>query len=173
MSMIVQRFSFILVDGITGVSPAMIKLTGLNMKRLFLSMTFFLSLVCSAIFAQQAPRQLREGVHNFTLQWISWDKPGKVQIKKQKDGTYTVKGEQRGEDGDFVTIDGILTVVTFAEMTFTGKIQTRYANINKGEVCDKTGTYHFLAKGARKYWRLQEMDNCEGNNVVDYVDIFF
>ncbi|ACU64195.1 conserved hypothetical protein [Chitinophaga pinensis DSM 2588] len=145
----------------------------MNMKRLFLGMTFFLSLVFSDIFAQQSAKQMREGTHNFTLQWISWDKPGKVQIKKQKDGTYTVKGEQLGEDGDFVTIDGMLTVVTFAEMTFTGKIQSRYANINKGEVCDKTGTYHFLAKGARKYWRLQEMDNCEGNNVVDYVDIYF
>lgn len=149
----------------------------MNMKGLFLSTTFFLSLAFSGSFAQQPAKQpvkqLREGKHNFTLQWISWDQPGKVNIKKQKDGTYTVKGEQRGKDGDFVTIDGTLTMVTFNELTFNGKIQTRYANINKGEVCDKTGTYHFLAKGARKYWRLQEMDNCEGNNVVDYVDIYF
>lgn len=145
----------------------------MNMKRLFLSITFFLSLAFTSSFAQQSGKQLREGIHNLTLQWISWDKPGKVHIKKQPDGTYTVKGEQRGDNGDFVTIDGTLTVVTFSELTFNGKIQTKYNNVNNGEVCDKTGTYHFLAKGARKYWRLQEMDNCEGNNVVDYVDIYF
>ncbi|QHS60533.1 hypothetical protein [Chitinophaga agri] len=147
------------------------------MKKLFFGTTCVLSLAFSTSFAQhvakQPVKQIREGKHNFTLQWISWDQPGKVQIKKQRDGTYTVKGEQRGENGDFVTIDGTLTMVTFNELIFKGKIQTRYATVNKGEVCDKTGTYHFLAKGARKYWRLQEMDNCEGNNVVDYVDIYF
>ncbi|OMP74775.1 hypothetical protein, partial [[Flexibacter] sp. ATCC 35208] len=57
-------------------------------------------------------------------------------------------------------------------MTFKGTIQTKYSGVNNGQVCEKTGTYHFLVKGERKYWRLQEMDNCEGNNVVDYVDIF-
>jgi len=143
------------------------------MKRIILLSTLILSLVFTNSHAQQPVKQLREGTHNFTLQWISWDKPGKAQIKKQADGTYTVKGEQRGADGDFVTIDGTLTVVTFAEMTFSGTIKTKYSNVNGGEVCEKTGTYHFLAKGTRKYWRLQEMDNCEGNNVVDYVDIFF
>jgi len=121
----------------------------------------------------QDARKLREGSHNLTLQWISWDKPGKAQIKKNSDGTFSINGKQTGEKGDFVTIEGTLTVVTFAEMTFKGTIQTKYSGVNNGEVCEKTGTYHFLVKGARKYWRLQEMDNCEGNNVVDYVDIFF
>lgn len=121
----------------------------------------------------QDARKLREGPHNLTLQWISWDKPGKAQIKKNSDGTFSINGKQTGEKGDFVTIEGTLTVVTFAEMTFKGTIQTKYSGVNNGEVCEKRGTYHFLVKGARKYWRLQEMDNCEGNNVVDYVDIFF
>lgn len=117
---------------------------------------------------------LREGAHNFTLQWISWDKPGKVQIRKKSDSTYTVKGEQRDAgSGSFVTIDGTLKVVSASELIFTGNIQSLYENINQGKVCDRTGTYHFLAKGARKYWRLQEMENCEGNNVVDYIDIYF
>lgn len=141
------------------------------MKRIF-ALLVILSGLAHSSYAQDK-RQLREGTHNFTLQWISWDQPGKAKIKKNADGTYAISGKQTGKDGDFVTIEGTLTVVTFSEMTFNGKIQTRYSNVNKGEVCDKTGTYHFLAKGARKYWRLQEMDNCEGNNVVDYVDIFF
>lgn len=141
------------------------------MKKVFAFIVILAGLVQSG-FAQDK-RQLREGTHNFTLQWISWDQPGKVQIKKNSDGTYQVTGKQTGKGGDFVTIDGTLTVVTFSEMTFKGKIETKASGVNNGEICTKNGTYHFLAKGARKYWRLQEMENCEGNNVVDYVDIFF
>jgi hypothetical protein len=123
---------------------------------------------------QKTNPTIREGAHNFTLQWISWDKPGKVQIHKQNDGTYTVKGEQRDpQSKSFVTIDGTLKVASPAELIFTGTIKSLYENVNEGNVCDRTGTYHFLVKGARKYWRLQEMDNCEGNNVVDYIDIYF
>jgi hypothetical protein len=141
------------------------------MKKIF-ALTVILSALIQFSFAQDT-RKLREGTHNFTLQWISWDQPGKAQIKKNSDGTYSITGKQTNKEGDLVTIDGTLTVVTFSEMTFKGKIETKYSNVNDGKVCVKDGTYHFLAKGARKYWRLQEMDNCEGNNVVDYVDIFF
>ncbi len=124
-------------------------------------------------FAQEkAPFRLREGKHNFTLQWVGWHNPGKVLISKRSDGLFNVKGEQRSSEG-FVTIDGTLKVLSPQELLFEGTIQTMEKSLNKGEVCEKKGVYHFLAKGARKYWRLQEMDNCEGNNVVDYVDIFF
>ncbi|WP_291906762.1 hypothetical protein [Chitinophaga sp. CB10] len=135
----------------------------------------FALLAGSYTFAQSAPgKTLTPGKHNFTLQWISWDVPGKVNIVKNADGTFAIKGEQYSDDKkDFVTIDGTITQTSPAELVFTGTIRTRYSNVNNGEVCEKKGTYHFLSKGARKYWRLQEMDNCEGNNVVDYVDIFF
>jgi hypothetical protein len=122
---------------------------------------------------QSTTPTLREGTHNLTLQWISWDVPGKVKITRQTDGTYTVKGEQRNKAGDFVTIDGTLKVLDPKQLLFTGNIQSRYTGVNNGNPCDKQGTFHFLSKGARQYWRLQEMDNCEGNNVVDYVDIYF
>jgi len=123
-------------------------------------------------YAQVA--KIREGVHNFTLQWISWDQPGKVTIKKSKDSAYTISGAQYSPDKkEFVTIEGTFKVLSPQELLFDGVIRTQTSSVNKGEVCEKKGTYHFLAKGARKYWRLQEMDNCEGNNVVDYVDIYF
>lgn len=141
------------------------------MKKIFVLIVMLTSLV--QFGNAQDARKLREGTHNLTLQWISWDKPGKAQIKKNSDGTFAISGKQTGKEGDFVTIEGTLTVVKFEEMTFNGTIKTNYSGVNNGEVCEKTGTYHFLVKGARKYWRLQEMDNCEGNNVVDYVDIFF
>jgi hypothetical protein len=125
---------------------------------------------------QPAPFKLREGAHNFSLQWIGWEKPGKVQISKKTDSSFTIQGEQKGgEDGaDFVSIRGTLKVISPRELLFDGTILTKVKYIFDGKVCDRTGTYHFLAKGTRKYWRLQEMDNCAGaSSAVDYVDIFF
>jgi hypothetical protein len=129
-------------------------------------------------YAQQdketLPVKLREGAHNFTLQWIGWEKPGKAQITKKTDSTWSIQGEQRGEGTDFVSIQGTLKMVSPRELTFDGTILTKVSHIYEGKVCERLGTYHFLAKGTRKYWRLQEMDNCAGgDHAVDYVDIFF
>jgi len=52
-------------------------------------------------------------------------------------------------------------------------IWSQLVNLNNGEECVREGEYNFKATGKRQYWRLQEMDNCEGGNVVDYVDIYF
>ncbi|SDG57873.1 hypothetical protein [Chitinophaga filiformis] len=145
------------------------------MKRISsLLLVFILTCTYSAYAQKKTTPTFREGTHNFTLQWISWDKPGKVQIRKKNKSTYTIKGEQRdAQSKSFVTIDGTLKVVSSSELVFTGTIKSLYESINEGNVCERTGTYHFLAKGARKYWRLQEMENCEGNNVTDYIDIYF
>lgn len=135
--------------------------------------------VTYAAAAQQkeapAPATIREGAHNFSLQWIGWgEKFGSVQIKKLNDSTYTVKGEQRSDDNlEFASIDGKLIMITPRKLRFEGTILTKVKSLNNGEVCDKTGTYTFFASGVRKYWRLQEMDNCEEGSTVDYVDIFF
>lgn len=137
------------------------------------ALLFFVG-VCTLKTGYAQVAKVREGVHNLTLQWISWDQPGKVAIKKSKDSTYTISGAQYSPDKkEFVTIEGTFNVRSPQELVFEGVIRTQTGSVNKGEVCEKKGTYHFLAKGARKYWRLQEMDNCEGNNVVDYVDIYF
>jgi hypothetical protein len=37
----------------------------------------------------------------------------------------------------------------------------------------KEGDKIFLSTKGRKYWRLQNMLNCEGNRVTDYIDIYF
>jgi len=145
------------------------------MKRISsLLLVFILTCTYNTYAQKKKTPALREGAHNFTLQWISWDKPGKVQIRKKNKSTYTIKGEQRdAQSNSFVTIDGTLKVTSASELIFTGTIKSLYESINQGNVCERTGTYHFLAKGARKYWRLQEMENCEGNNVTDYIDIYF
>lgn len=115
----------------------------------------------------------RVGRHSITLQWISWEKPGSVQITKARNGTYRIVGRQRSDDRqDSLRIDGRLTVVSPKELRFTGKIITRIHHIYEGKPCVRDGDYSFLFTGQRKYWRLQDMLNCSGVE-TDYVDIYF
>lgn len=117
---------------------------------------------------------IRPGKHNFTLQWIGWEKPGLVQVEFLSENKYQIKGEQKGaENGDFAAIDGVLTWEGNQVFQFDGEITSRVSYVNGGETCVKKGPVHFRATGTRKYWRLQEKENCEGGNVVDYFDIYF
>ena len=123
------------------------------------------------------------GTHLFSLQWISWDRFGKVNITKGKDeNTYYIIGKQDGRNcsddeqgrinGDYVSIDGTLTVVSKTKLIFNGTIITKAYCVKNGEECVRNGQFHFEATSGRKYWRLQEMENpCD--NVTDYVDIDF
>jgi hypothetical protein len=120
-----------------------------------------------------APLNPREGKHLFSLHWISWKKFGSVTIKKINQQKYSVKGEQRDDKGNYVTINGFLKPVNKGEMKFTGEIQSKVSGNNKGEVCKKKGEFTFLCNKGNKYWRLQERENCEGGGLVDYIDIFF
>jgi len=122
---------------------------------------------------QYAPLYPREGKHLFSLHWISWQKFGSVNIKKISTKKYSIKGSQKDDKGNYVTIDGILIPVLKGKLSFTGEIVTRTSGNNNGIACVKKGTYTFLCSPDRKYWRLQEMENCEGGSLVDYVDIFF
>lgn len=113
------------------------------------------------------------GTHNLSLQWIGWEKMGKCDFTMLTEGEFEVIGEQRNEAGDYVTINGTLTMQGNDHLVFNGIIRSKVSYINDGEECLRDGEYNFKAKGKRKYWRLQEMENCEGNNVVDYIDIYF
>ena len=122
---------------------------------------------------QNAPMYPRVGKHLFALHWISWEKFGSVEIKKINANKYSVKGSQKDERGNYVTIDGVLIPVEKGKMTFSGVIVTKASGNNNGLPCIKNGSYTFLCAPGRRYWRLQEKYNCEGGFLVDYVDIFF
>lgn len=143
------------------------------MKRIFGILLFLL--MVSPAFGQTSASALRNvlvGKHKLSLQWISWTKFGSVQIS-QRDHVYWIKGEQRSPtSADFLAIEGIIEPVSEKELTFTGKILTRVSYLYGGETCEKEGTFTFKATGNRKYWRLQQMQNCDGIS-VDYVDIYF
>lgn len=135
----------------------------------------FLLGICSSVMAQDVDQAAAEkkvlGQHGLTLQWIETRKWGTATVSRTEQGLY-IKGRQE-YNGDYVTLNGRVDVLGPREFTVTGNLETRVSYINGGKPCTREGTFTFKAKGNRKYWRLQEMNNCEGANVLDYVDIYF
>lgn len=117
---------------------------------------------------------LKPGKHAFTLHWISWDEPGSVNIKTAEDGWYSIEGGQKSsKNSDHITIKGLIKQVTESELLFKGEIKSVVQSNNGGEPCIKKGEQLFKTTKNRKYWRLQDMINCEGGMLTDYVDIYF
>ncbi len=113
------------------------------------------------------------GIHSLTLQWISWQNPGTVEILAPVEGEWhPIKGEQRiGQD--YLTINGRIRKLNNRELEFDGTIETKVSILNKNKPCIRKGVQLFKATGNRQYWRMQNMVNCEGGRTVDYVDIYF
>src|SRR6478752_9540443 len=63
------------------------------------------------------------GRHKLSLQWVSWDYFG-VATVTNRDGVYSLKGEQKGRGqtkSDFVKIDGTITSIDSKEFAFSGR----------------------------------------------------
>ena len=123
------------------------------------------------------------GKHLLTLQWISWEYYGSVTIKKEADGTLSCKGEQLAvnckdaeegckANGDYVKLDGTIEILDKEHLIFTGQIRQKIYHINNGQEVLRDGTFNFVTKGNRHYWRMQEMTN-PTDECVDYIDIYF
>jgi hypothetical protein len=112
------------------------------------------------------------GKHKVSLQWISWDYFGTATVTN-KNGVFYLTGKQKSrKDSDFVTIEGVITEINAKSFVFEGKIVTQVSHINGGNPCERNGEMTFKISGARKYWRLQDIENpCDA--VADYVDLFF
>lgn len=118
--------------------------------------------------------RLREGTHAVSLQWISWEDLGSAHVEHIDGNRYRVEGEQRSDDGsDYLEISGVLEPLSDTALRFEGTIVHRVSHLNGGKPCVKEGKQLFLATKNRKYWRMQDMENCEGGRVTDYVDIYF
>jgi len=116
--------------------------------------------------------QLKAGVHPISLHWISWDKKGTAEVIPDQDGWYKISGSQLNEDREYLNIEGRIRRISAKELEFDGIVVTRVKMNNGGEPCIKKGLQRFYGKGSRTYYRLQNMENCSGGNLVDYVDIF-
>lgn len=112
------------------------------------------------------------GRHAITLQWVGWDKPGTALLVPSDDGWYSIEGTQSNEEMARLVIKGKIRRISSKELEFDGIIETTVPYNNGGEPCIKEGKQRFYAKGNRKYYRMQQMLNCEGGNLVDYVDIY-
>lgn len=127
--------------------------------------------------AMDTTEQLVLGNHVLTLQWLRNNNGiGKAKIFK-KDGTIHIDGYQSERyEGElnYMSVRGTLRVVGPKELEFTGKIVTRINYINSGIPHERNGTFQLKARGARKYWRMQNMTQPDGEHqVTDYIDIFF
>jgi len=123
------------------------------------------------------------GKHMLSLQWISWKYFGSVTIKKEADGTLSCKGEQLAinckdaepeckENGDYIRLDGTIEIVDKDHLVFNGEIGEKVYHINGGEEVLRSGTFNFVTKENRHYWRMQEMTN-PADKCIDYIDIYF
>ncbi len=146
------------------------------LKRTF-SIAIVVAAVAACVFSQRTDikdakaAKMLLGKHKISLQWISWDHFGVANVTN-KGGVYTLKGEQKGKEIDFVKVDGRITRIDAKEFKFKGKVITQVSHINGGKPCERTGEMTFRITGTRKYWRMQQIDNpCDG--VADYVDIYF
>lgn len=124
--------------------------------------------------AQGKAEQMILGKHPLTLQWISWDYSGVINIRKEN-GVIKVSGSQNGrgeQANDYLKVSGTLTIINEQHFTLSGTIETRISYINNGDPCVRNGEFNFKATSGRQYWRMQEMlSPCE--NTTDYVDIYF
>jgi len=117
---------------------------------------------------------IREGTHNLSLQWISWEELGKAEIRYLGNNVYSIVGEQRNPDNsDYLKIEGTLEPLSETELIFDGTVEHQITHLNQGQPCVKKGKQTFKSTKNRKYWRMQDMQNCEGGMVTDYVDIYF
>lgn len=127
------------------------------------------------IFKDKTQRAKLVGKHMISLQWLQFEKAmyGTASIE-DKGGVLYLKGEQiaKGKVKGYLKVDGRITEVSKNSFKFNGTIKTSVSHINNGDECLREGEMNFVAKGARKYWRLQEMSSpC--SEVTDYVDVYF
>lgn len=105
-----------------------------------------------------------------TLQWISFESPrrGHVVIT-ERNGVVHLRGSQRGNGGE-VVLDGDVLQIGPRSFRFAGDITITNAP-DQGRVCVREGEFEFRVTQNRRYWRLQQMEVCDG--LTDYVDIYF
>lgn len=107
-----------------------------------------------------------------TLQWISFESPARGHVRlTNAGGYYRLRGEQASRRGPGrLAIDGVVTEIGARSFRFRGRIVITGAPDPERE-CVRDGEFDFLVTGRRRYWRLQQMEICDG--LTDYVDIYF
>lgn len=118
----------------------------------------------------QAAAERLLGAEGITLQWISWDYRGSLNVWEEQ-GTIHLRGSQDEADGPGrLEIDGEVREIGADYFVFDGRISIRDTP-DAGRRCEADKTWHFAITQNRPYWRLREFEWCDG--LTDYVDIYF
>lgn len=105
-----------------------------------------------------------------TLQWISFDAPERGHVRVGDAGGFVhLSGAQRNGEAS-VELDGDVTRIERDRFFLRGRIAIRNAP-DPGRECLRDGEFEFRITQNRRYWRLQQMEQCDG--LTDYVDIYF
>lgn len=129
--------------------------------------------------AQPAPTRVDDraalvrlrGNTGMSLQWISWEPRARGEVRViERGGVVHLSGSQAARGAGRVTLEGDVLAIGPREFTLRGRIVITDAP-DPGRECVRDGTYMFRATGTRRYWRLQQMEQCDG--LTDYVDIYF
>lgn len=118
---------------------------------------------------QAALARLRRN-SGITLQWISFETPARGHVAvTSRGGLVHLRGGQRGGGGE-LTLDGDVLAIAERSFTFRGEISI-VGTPDLTRNCLRDGTFEFRVNGQRRYWRLQQMEACDG--LTDYVDIYY
>ncbi len=122
------------------------------------------------LVADKTAMERLRGPDGITLQWISWDSRGDIDAV-QRGKTLFLKGGQSVQDGKGrLELDGHVLAVFAKSFIFKGRIAITDTP-DEGRNCIRDGVYEFKITQKRRYWRLQQMEVCDG--LTDYVDIYF
>lgn len=135
-------------------------------------------LIAGAAIAQPAPTIVGDPAalarlrHNagITLQWISWDYRGRVRVSEAGGRVHLSGSQAARRGGGRLELDGDVAEIGRDRFTFQGRIAITDTP-DPGRNCVRDGSYEFRITGRRRYWRLQQMEQCDG--LTDYVDIYF
>lgn len=107
-----------------------------------------------------------------TLQWIGFQSPARGHvILSRRGGFLHLTGAHAERQGPGrLTLDGDVLRIEARSFTFRGRI-TIADTPDRGRNCVRDGTYEFRVTQRRRYWRLQDIEACDG--LADYVDIYF
>ena len=140
------------------------------MLALLLALSAAPAAVPPTVIHDKAALERLMGNEGVTLQWIDWNRRGDLGVT-MPGGTLFLKGGQHAASGPgTLTLDGRVTEIDKAQFRFHGRIVIRDTP-DAGRTCVRDGDFTFAITQKRHYWRLQEMEMCDG--LTDYVDIYF
>lgn len=105
-----------------------------------------------------------------TLQWIGWEKRGRVFIAIDENGVWWITAEHRGEGGAGLKLEGHISEIGSDYFLYTGEV-TVIGTPNPDRFCGDSKQWRFAVTQNRKYWRLREFEWCDG--LTDYIDVYF